>query len=41
VHRLAAGLAQDRWEKEFETGLAHMLDRIAKLVAQGPDSPPG
>jgi TetR/AcrR family tetracycline transcriptional repressor len=35
VHRLAAGLAQDRWKKEFETGLAHMLDRIAKLLAEG------
>ena len=22
LHRLAAGLAQDRWEQEFETGLA-------------------
>ena len=33
VHRLAAGLAEDRWEEEFETGLAHMLDRIAMFVA--------
>ena len=36
VHRLAAGLAEDRWEEEFETGLAHMLDRIAMVVADGP-----
>jgi hypothetical protein len=35
VHRLAAGLAEDRWEEEFETGLAHMLDRIAMVVAEG------
>jgi len=33
VHRLAAGLAQDRWEGEFETGLEDMLDRIAAFVA--------
>ncbi|HEX7268759.1 MAG TPA: TetR/AcrR family transcriptional regulator C-terminal domain-containing protein, partial [Streptosporangiaceae bacterium] len=33
VHRLAAGLAQDRWATEFETGLAAMLDRIARFVA--------
>jgi hypothetical protein len=37
VHRLAAGLALDRWEEEFETGLAHMLDRVAMFVADGPD----
>jgi AcrR family transcriptional regulator len=37
VHRLAAGLAQHRWEEEFETGLAHMLDRIAMFVAEGSD----
>jgi hypothetical protein len=36
VHRLAAGLAQHRWEEEFETGLVHMLDRIAMFVADGP-----
>jgi TetR/AcrR family transcriptional regulator, tetracycline repressor protein len=35
VHRLAAGLAEDRWEEEFERGLAHMLDRIAMVVADG------
>jgi TetR/AcrR family transcriptional regulator, tetracycline repressor protein len=29
VHRLAAGLAEDRWEEEFQVGLNHMLDRIA------------
>ena len=33
VHRLAAGLAQDRWATEFETGLEAMLDRIAMFVA--------
>ncbi len=37
LHRLAAGLAQDRWEGEFETGLEDMLDRIAMFVADGPD----
>jgi hypothetical protein len=37
VHRLAAGLALDRWEEEFETGLEHMLDRIANFVADGTD----
>jgi len=36
VHRLAAGLAQDRWEGEFETGLEDMLDRIAVFVADAP-----
>lgn len=29
VHRLAGGLAEDRWEEEFQVGLNHMLDRIA------------
>ncbi len=37
VHRLAAGLAQDSWEEEFETGLVHMLDRVAMFVADGPN----
>jgi hypothetical protein len=37
VHRLASGLAQDRWATEFETGLAAMLDRIAMFVAEEPD----
>jgi TetR/AcrR family tetracycline transcriptional repressor len=37
VYRLAAGLAQDRWEGEFETGLEDMLDRIAVFVADDPD----
>ena len=37
VHRLAAGLAQDRWAAEFETGLEAMLDRIAMFVAGGSD----
>ena len=35
LHRLAAGLAQDQWEQEFEAGLAHMLDRVASFVADG------
>ena len=33
VHRLAAGLAEDRWEGEFQRGLKDMLDRIAAFVA--------
>jgi AcrR family transcriptional regulator len=36
VHGLAAGLTEDRWEDEFETGLSHMLDRIELFVARGP-----
>jgi TetR/AcrR family tetracycline transcriptional repressor len=38
LHGLAAGLAEDHWEEEFETGLSHMLDRIAMFVARGPDT---
>jgi len=38
VHRLAAGLAEDRWNGEFETGLEDMLDRIAVFVANDPDA---
>ena len=34
VHRLAAGLAEDRWEAEFETGLGDMLDRVAAFVGR-------
>jgi hypothetical protein len=34
VHRLAAGLAEDRWEAEFETALADMLDRVAMFVGR-------
>jgi hypothetical protein len=41
VYRLAAGLAEDRWEEEFETGLEHMLDRIAIVVDGGPRRPSG
>ena len=37
LHRLAAGLAEDRWQGEFETGLEDMLDRIAMFVADAPD----
>jgi AcrR family transcriptional regulator len=33
VHRLADGLAEDRWEEEFETGLGQMLDRVESFVA--------
>lgn len=40
VHRLAAGLAEDRWDEEFETGLAHMLDRVAAFVSGGPGRQP-
>ncbi len=38
VYRLAAGLAEDRWDREFGTGLEDMLDRIAAFVAGSPDS---
>jgi hypothetical protein len=38
VHRLADGLAQDRWAGEFEAGLEGMLDRIAGFLGQGPGS---
>jgi TetR/AcrR family transcriptional regulator, tetracycline repressor protein len=38
VYRLAAGLAEDRWEGEFGAGLEDMLDRIAAFVAGSPDS---
>jgi TetR/AcrR family transcriptional regulator, tetracycline repressor protein len=34
VHRLAAGLAEDRWEGEFETALGDMLDRVAAFVGR-------
>jgi TetR/AcrR family transcriptional regulator, tetracycline repressor protein len=37
LHRLAAGLAEDRWQGEFETGLEDMLDRVAIFVADAPD----
>jgi TetR/AcrR family tetracycline transcriptional repressor len=37
VHRLAAGLAEDRWEGEFQRGLEDMLDRIAASVAEDAD----
>jgi hypothetical protein len=37
VHRLASGLAQDRWATEFETGLEAMLDRIAMFLADESD----
>jgi len=37
VHGLAAGLAEDHWAAEFETGLEHMLDRIAVFAADGSD----
>ena len=38
VHRLADGLALDRWDAEFESGLEHMLDRIAGFVADAADA---
>lgn len=36
VYRLAAGLGEDRWAGEFETGLTYMLERIAAFLAEGP-----
>jgi hypothetical protein len=39
VHRLADGLAEDRWELEFHTGLKTMLDRIESFVALSGTSP--
>jgi hypothetical protein len=41
VHRLAAGLAQDVWDQEFESGLANMLDRIAAYLAEAAGSSSG
>jgi TetR/AcrR family transcriptional regulator, tetracycline repressor protein len=38
VHRLAAGLAQDLWDAEFESGLVHMLDRIELFIGGRPAS---
>lgn len=35
VHRLAAGLAEDRWREEFETGLEQMLDRVEIFLETG------
>lgn len=36
VHRLAAGLAEDRWQEEFQAGLDQLLDRVEMcLVAPG------
>jgi hypothetical protein len=32
VHRLEAGLAEDRWQAEFKAGLEQMLDRIEILL---------
>jgi TetR/AcrR family tetracycline transcriptional repressor len=34
VYRLAAGLAEDRWDGEFETALGDMLDRVAAFVGR-------
>jgi AcrR family transcriptional regulator len=33
IHHLRVGLTEDRFEEEFATGLAVMLDRIAQFVA--------
>ncbi len=42
VHRLAAGLAEDLWNEEFETSLEGMLDRIElSLASTGKQSPNG
>ena len=40
VFRLAGGLAVDRWDAEFESGLEHMLDRIAAFVEDTADTRP-
>ena len=37
VHRLAAGLAEDRGDGEFQRGLEDMLDRIAASGVDDPD----
>jgi TetR/AcrR family transcriptional regulator, tetracycline repressor protein len=34
IHRLADGLAEDRFETEFETGLHSMLDQIGRYLAE-------
>lgn len=33
VHRLAAGLAEDRWQDEFEAALTAMLNRIETFIS--------
>ena len=33
IHRLADGLAEDRFEAEFESGLAHLLEQIEGYLA--------
>ena len=40
VRRLADGLALDRWDAEFESGLEHMLDRIGNFVADAAGTRP-
>jgi TetR/AcrR family transcriptional regulator, tetracycline repressor protein len=34
VHRLRAGLSEDHYEEEFETGLEQMIDRIQRFLSQ-------
>ena len=34
IHRLADGLAEDRFEAEFETGLHSMLDQIGAYLTK-------
>jgi TetR/AcrR family tetracycline transcriptional repressor len=41
VHRLAEGLAQDEWSGEFESGLAHLLEQIDRMLAAGPNQRQG
>lgn len=35
IHRLAAGLAQDMWDAEFDAALRNMLSRIEEFLASG------
>jgi TetR/AcrR family tetracycline transcriptional repressor len=34
VHKLRAGLSEDHYEEEFETGLEQMMDRIERFLSQ-------
>jgi AcrR family transcriptional regulator len=41
ISRLSAGLAEDRWDREFEDGLTAMLRRIAQFRGEPVTSVPG
>jgi hypothetical protein len=41
ISRLSAGLAEDRWDREFEDGLTAMLQRIAQFRGEPVTSVPG